>query len=493
MNHGIIDMHLLIYLQCGGVLMIEAYLEKNILRQLFLCGQFYTTKEIDLDTTSSLLQVCKTTLLNDIKALKKELEPDIIYASREKENYSLYFAPTVPRYHLMQQLARPSLFLKTIQLYLEDEPDYIQLTEAEFVSVSKAYSLKKQVLNYFADCGIKIDHYSPKFTEVERRLLLLNVAYRTGCLKTPILPPDFWEEVEIFIDTLTAMCGRIYDKENREILRTGLLVSYISQSTWPLSANPHFIEEIKKRPIYYYVKKTWEKTNLKNHYEKAEFYFLLVLFNLCDYGFDSYDAIEEDFRQLHQVFIEDDQEIQKLINRFETHFEHPFIGNKAFERALIRLMRSTWDNYQLFMPEKFYLLSKEQQRLLAEVTPVFQQWQDQLSYDLRINNNCLDAFIIELSGILRLDKSHFHLYIVTNSDVRYLIYREALEAVTTCVLTVEPTIYSQLTEELKMLATKENTRVLCERTLYTPDALSFPAIIPVSVDTIEKAIVLAVK
>ena len=475
--------------------MIEAYLEKNILRQLFLCDQFYTTKEIDLNMTSKLLRVCKTTLLNDIKTLKKELASNIIYTTRDKDHYSLYFTPDVPHFHLMQQLARPSLFLKTVQLYLEKEPNYIQLTEVEFVSVSKAYSLKKQVLDYFSDCGIKIEHCSPKFTEIERRLLLLNVAYRTGTLETPVLPPDYWDEVENFIDSLTATYGRIYDKENREILRMGLVISYINQHTCPLSTNAHFIEEIQKRPIYAYVKEIWKKTTLKNHYVADEFYFILVLFNLCDYSFDSYEAIEEDFRQLHQVFIEDNQEIKELIHRFETHFDYPFLGNKAFERALIRLMRSTFDNYQLFMPEKFYLLSEEQQRLLADVLPLFQQWQTQLPlpYDLRINNNSLDAFIIELSGILRLDKSRFHIYIVTNSDIRYLIYREALEKVSTCILHVEPTIYSQLTEELKALAAKQHTKVLCERTLYTPDAIPFPGIIPVSVDTIEKAIVLAVK
>lgn len=61
----------------------------------------------------------------------------------------------------MQQLSQNSLFLKTCLLYLEeDEPDYLQLTECEFISVSKAYSLKKQVLAYFNDCGIEIDRYS---------------------------------------------------------------------------------------------------------------------------------------------------------------------------------------------------------------------------------------------------------------------------------------------------------------------------------------------
>ncbi len=92
----------------------------------------------------------------------------------------------------MQQLSQNSLFLKTCLLYLEeDEPDYLQLTECEFISVSKAYSLKKQVLAYFNDCGIEIDRYSPRFTEMERRLLLLNVSYRLGGFNSWELPESF--------------------------------------------------------------------------------------------------------------------------------------------------------------------------------------------------------------------------------------------------------------------------------------------------------------
>ena len=35
--------------------MIEEYIEKNILRQLFLCGQFYVNKEVNLEKLSNLL------------------------------------------------------------------------------------------------------------------------------------------------------------------------------------------------------------------------------------------------------------------------------------------------------------------------------------------------------------------------------------------------------------------------------------------------------
>ncbi|NVD82035.1 hypothetical protein HV425_00375 [Enterococcus faecium] len=53
--------------------MIEEYIEKNILRQLFLCGQFYVNKEVNLEKLSYLLHVCKTTLLNDINNIKKRI------------------------------------------------------------------------------------------------------------------------------------------------------------------------------------------------------------------------------------------------------------------------------------------------------------------------------------------------------------------------------------------------------------------------------------
>ncbi|MEY8445674.1 DNA-binding protein [Enterococcus ratti] len=474
--------------------MFEDYLEKNILRQLFLCDQFYNKKEIDIDVLSKLLQVCKTTLLNDIKDLKKELEPEIIYTQREKNRYFLYFAPDIPRFLLMQKLARSSLFLKTCQLYLEKEPNYIQLTETEYISVSKAYSLKKQVLAYFEDCGIKIQNGSPKFTEIERRLLLLNITYRTGTLATPILPKGYLAAINDFINKITYKSGRIYDKENQEILRMGFLIGYLYQAKFPLMINIDFMTELKKRPSYHYVTEVWKQSKLKDYYQENEVYFILILFNLCDYGFNSYQAVEEDFYRLHQVFIDNNHEIKELITQFEVYFNRTFVGNKAFERALFRLMRSAWDNYQLFMPEKFSILTPKQQALLNEIQPLFKHWLDQLPYSsLRINSNCMNTFVVKLSAILRIDKTQLHICIVTNSDIKYLIYREALEAVATLDIKIEPTIHSQLNDELKDFAKKENHRILCERTLYTPEADEIPTIIPVSVDNLEKSIIWALK
>lgn len=210
--------------------MIEEYIEKNILRQLFLCGQFYVNKEVNLEKLSNLLHVCKTTLLNDINNIKKEFEEQIVYTHREKDCYTLYFSEHIPRCKIMQQLTQNSLFLKTCLLYLEeDEPDYLQLTECEFISVSKAYSLKKQVLAYFHDCGIEIDRYSPRFTEMERRLLLLNVAYRLGSFKSWELPESFFERADRFIESVTENSGRFYDKENKEILSIGFAISFLRQ------------------------------------------------------------------------------------------------------------------------------------------------------------------------------------------------------------------------------------------------------------------------
>lgn len=473
--------------------MIEEYIEKNILRQLFLCGQFYVNKEVNLEKLSNLLHVCKTTLLNDINNIKKEFEEQIAYTHREKDRYTLYFSEHIPRCKIMQQLSQNSLFLKTCLLYLEeDEPDYLQLTECEFISVSKAYSLKKQVLAYFNDCGIEIDRYSPRFTEMERRLLLLNVSYRLGGFNSWELPESFFERADRFIESVTENSGRFYDKENKEILSIGFAISFLRQQVCAVTIDSKFIEEIKKRPIYNYVESAWENTDFQTYYKKEEFAFILTLFNLCNYGFHSYQLIAEDFQQLHQVFIDNTPEIKELVATFESHFNQELFGNQPFERALIHLMRSAWDNYQLFMPEKFYLLNEEQTNLYKEVQTIFSSWSSQLPYDLRLNPNYMRAFVIELSGILRLTKEHLTIYIVTNSDVHYLIYREALEAVTTFDFQVAPTIYSSISD-IKKYAQQSSNRVLCERTLYTPDAVQYENIIPISINTIDRAIISAVQ
>ncbi|HFS4848303.1 TPA: helix-turn-helix domain-containing protein, partial [Enterococcus faecium] len=313
--------------------MIEEYIEKNILRQLFLCGQFYVNKEVNLEKLSNLLHVCKTTLLNDINNIKKEFEEQIAYTHREKDRYTLYFSEHIPRCKIMQQLSQNSLFLKTCLLYLEeDEPDYLQLTECEFISVSKAYSLKKQVLAYFNDCGIEIDRYSPRFTEMERRLLLLNVSYRLGGFNSWELPESFFERADRFIESVTENSGRFYDKENKEILSIGFAISFLRQQVCAVTIDSKFIEEIKKRPIYNYVESAWENTDFQTYYKKEEFAFILTLFNLCNYGFHSYQLIAEDFQQLHQVFIDNTPEIKELVATFESHFNQELFGNQPFER-----------------------------------------------------------------------------------------------------------------------------------------------------------------
>lgn len=91
--------------------MIEEYIEKNILRQLFLCGQFYVNKEVNLEKLSNLLHVCKTTLLNDINNIKKEFEEQIAYTHREKDRYTLYFSEHIPYTSMQDHAAIVSKFV----------------------------------------------------------------------------------------------------------------------------------------------------------------------------------------------------------------------------------------------------------------------------------------------------------------------------------------------------------------------------------------------
>lgn len=467
--------------------MFEEYIEKNILRQLFLCEQFYTKKEVDLVFFSELLGVCKTTLLNDINCLKKELADDILQTKRKKDTYFMYFTPSIPLFSLLQKLAIHSLFLITCRLFLKGETDYIQLTEKEFVSVSKAYCLRKQVLDFLGRCGIRIENHQPVFTELEHRLLELTLSLRLGWqAKLPV--PEAVLAYDQFLDYVLEKSGRTYDDENLEILRLGFLISMTRGKTNPISFTPKFSSYLQERPVWHFLQEAWQATPLKNYLDEHELLFLGAVFNCCDYSFQSFHSIEADFESLHRVFIIGNSDIRELIERFEQHFQQAFLGNKPFERALIYLLRSAWDNYQLFLPGKLHVLSPCQLKLFEELQVLISEWADELPYDLAINPSLLRLFTIEISGLLRLDQAHIHAYIVTDSDVKYLLYKDTLEAVTTCQIHISPTIYNKLSPAVQELADTENKKILCEHALLTPDLSVRENIIPISIDTLETSI-----
>lgn len=80
---------------------------------------------------------------------------------------------------------------------------------------------------------------------MERRLLLLNVAYRLGSFKSWELPESFFERADRFIESVTENSGRFYDKENKEILSIGFAISFLRQQLCTVTIDPTFIEEIK--------------------------------------------------------------------------------------------------------------------------------------------------------------------------------------------------------------------------------------------------------
>lgn len=129
-----------------------------------------------------------------------------------------------------------------------------------------------------------------------------------------------------------------------------------------------------------------------------------------------------------------------------------------------------------------------QVKLYRELDDLISAWTKQLPYDLAINPSFLRRFTLEISGILRLDRTHLQTYIVTDSDVKYLLYKETLEAVSTCHVHISPTIYKELTTDVQALTASQNTRVLCEHALLTPDSLTKERIIPISIETLETSI-----
>ena len=83
------------------------------------------------------------------------------------------------------------------------------------------------------------------------------------------------------------------------------------QQLCTVTMDPAFIEEIKNVLFTIMSSQHGKPRISKPIIKKEEFAFILTLFNLCNYGFHSYQLIAEDFQQLHQVFIDNTPEIKR--------------------------------------------------------------------------------------------------------------------------------------------------------------------------------------
>lgn len=464
--------------------MIERYMEKNLFRQIVLLENLYSSTRVSIKKMAELLDVFPKTIESDIEKIISEFDFAIQMSNKSRSLYYVLFDQEIPLYKLKQSIYQQSIFLKVCAHFALDKFDYLELVETDFISVSKAYALKNQALDFFNRIGLKESKGQLILSEIEWRLVSLNILVRMDEGLDFTHPVDFEIACEELISTVeNKFSKRVYDKDSKYFIVQGMYLSYQRQKENPIEFDDFYKTEIKQRPIYNIIVTAWKESKIKAYLDESEIEFITFLFNACPYSFDQINDLFEDHDEVREIFITNKPKMLELVQTFSELAEQELLGNPSFEQAIVRLFRTAWRNYQPLIPDRTYLLDPSLVPIYSIVTSIIIKWGEEFDNELHLDQNTINRFIDECAQYLLVKRPVVNIIIVTDSHSKYLIYKDLLRS-----NIFEPKIASRIYHELDELdfseVKKQNAMILCEKRLLKEVSDDSIDILPISLNKV---------
>lgn len=150
--------------------MLEKYIEKDILRQVKILEYFYERRQLTMQELIDDLNVNKKTIIKDFSKIEQSIENVACFKVTDKGR---------------------------INFYLMGETKYITYVEEEYISVSKAFKLRKEVQKFLKVSGYLNEEERETKNELKKRFFLLSIWMRSNLLDKYILNEKYLIATEI--------------------------------------------------------------------------------------------------------------------------------------------------------------------------------------------------------------------------------------------------------------------------------------------------------
>ena len=97
--------------------MLERYIEKCVIRQVYLCEQLYEKESVLIDRLAEQLDVCPATIINDIDKILLLLKERIATATHEKHTYQVVLLPDLPYQSLLKPFIKDPIFTSSLSIF----------------------------------------------------------------------------------------------------------------------------------------------------------------------------------------------------------------------------------------------------------------------------------------------------------------------------------------------------------------------------------------
>lgn len=300
--------------------MLENYIERNISRKVYLCEQLFEFQEIDIEYIAKMLGVTMPTVLHDLESITECLEYCIEDIKREKHIYRVIFKHGIELSELTQFLYGQSYFLKFLSYYFRGQFTSTKLSDLEFISLSKVYTIKKTVLDFFkANSYLRNKQIIiPEFDV--RNLLLSLVRYINweGYENKNHQVIDACHQLIDFVET--HFFKRRYSEEDRFLIVRGIEIA-IGRKEYPLYFDEEDKKSAEKKPLFHIVSQGLAEQKEHLDIQEEDVYYIFSLFNTRNYTNENMELLKKDFEVVYTSFIENTPCLHELIEKIVTRID----------------------------------------------------------------------------------------------------------------------------------------------------------------------------
>ncbi|WP_053812852.1 helix-turn-helix domain-containing protein [Enterococcus faecium] len=474
---------------------MKGFIEKSVLRRVYLCEKIFENKEIDFITSAKILDVSWQTIKNDIDYITDELSEEIEFIYVKKRKVNIKFKKDVPLLSLTQKIYRDSYFLDFLYHYFEGKFNSYQLSEIEYLSLSKVYLVKKKVIDFFKRYDYVNENDEIEIPEFDFRNLALLIERYTGWKVIENTYLGIEKKCDDLINYIEdSFFNRKYSEEERQILLMGIRIAMSRFRYHRVFFNEKDKKEVMHTSLYTYIKKGIEKYHFP--FEEDEIIYIFYLFNTRDYVNKSTRLIEYDLNNFYQEFIEENIHYKKFLDELQIKLNITGLDNFYYRKICFPFIKTMWGDGQIFLTDKVYLLEKKHESLFKQVHSTLVKWAKRNNIKIRINNNILNKFIIQLYNLIELHtvNNQIEIFIIASNELQFLNYKCQLESTLGKRFVINDFVYNSLDEAVNSTLFKNKRIILCDYSCYREDITGINCyIIPVSLNELNQTIVKLIK
>lgn len=407
---------------------IESYIEKDIIRKVKIAEYIFEHKTLVIRELAKELDVTFNTIKKDLSMLSVQLSPFLDHYELSATEVTMIFTKHTTRYDLIKEIYSESKFLKVVARYLLGDTNYLSIVDEEFVSVTKAFKIKKEVETYLKKENLLDSNNHIKPNELLYRLIFVSIWLRTDFFSEKI-NTDSFKRAEQFVAKVFDVFDVYYLPNDREY-------SFFLYHTYLCLERPDdnlVLTNYRKSRVnssYNKLAEISDSVLAEYHLSDKNLKLLAIFCKLLILKSKNYSIVNMNYHLDRQEVIEDQPDIQQLIKTIETEFKIPLRNNMIFEVPFIYFIYSLWENAQNYFIERNYFLTVYQMGVADRLEKILRQWKEMYHPDepIHFNKTAIIRLVSEIHSALLTNHMQKHLcMIVAENELSHIIYRESLK------------------------------------------------------------------